>query len=146
MIAREAVEADLEGMRVLNNHLQPADPVLPASELQAVWRRMLGNESMHCFVIELDGQLAATCTLVVVPNLTRSARPYGFIENVVTHRDYRRRGLGTAVLQAALDLAWSQGCYKVMLMTGSREAGTHAFYAEAGFQAGEKTAYVARPG
>jgi hypothetical protein len=42
-----------------------------------------------------------------------------------------------------LDEAWSLGCYKVMLMTGREDA--HAFYEKAGFKAGVKTAFVARP-
>ena len=57
------------------------------------------------------------CTVTVVPNLTRGCQPYGLIENVVTHAEHRQRGYGKAVLAEALALAWSQGCYKVMLMT-----------------------------
>jgi hypothetical protein len=44
-------------------------------------------------------------------------------------------------VQAATDA----GCYKVMLMTGSRRESTHAFYRACGFDPGEKTAYVIKP-
>ena len=37
------------------------------------------------------------------------------------------------------------GCYKVMLMTGSKRASTHAFYRACGFVADDKTGLVARP-
>jgi len=52
--------------------------------------------------------LVASCALAIIANLTRGARPYAVIENVVTHESYRRRGLGTAVLHHAVDLARSR--------------------------------------
>ena len=87
----------------------------------------------------------STCTLILVPNLTRGGRPYGLIENVVTHPDYRRRGLGTSVLKRALQAAWERNCYKVMLLTGSKNEATLRFYEKAGFARGVKTGFVARP-
>jgi GNAT superfamily N-acetyltransferase len=83
--------------------------------------------------------------LQVVPNLTRGARPYGLIENVVTRQDKRGQGYGSAVLKAALDLAWEKGCYKVMMLTGRKDAKVFGFYEKAGFKAGVKTGFVAVP-
>jgi GNAT superfamily N-acetyltransferase len=78
--------------------------------------------------------LAADCTVIVIPNLTRGGKPYALIENVVTHAGHRNRGFGKAVLKAAVERAWGHGCYKAMLMTGSKEASTIAFYEAAGFE------------
>jgi GNAT superfamily N-acetyltransferase len=50
------------------------------------------------------------------------------------------------VLRSALDLAWRLGCYKVMLLTGSKEPGVHRFYERAGFAKDDKTGFIARPG
>ena len=83
---------------------------------------------------EFGGRLAASCSLVVVPNLTRGGSSYGLIENVVTHSDYRKRGFGRQLLTAASDAAWQAGCYKVMLMTGSKKPETLNFYGSAGFE------------
>ena len=81
---------------------------------------------------------------MVVPNLTRDARPYALVENVVTRADCRRQGHASACLARAVEIARDAGCYKVMLMTGARDAGTLAFYRRAGFDGGEKTAFVRR--
>lgn len=63
----------------------------------------------------------------------------------MTHADFRRRGLGTALLEHVLSFAWQAGCYKVMLMTGRKDEGTFAFYEAAGFNAHEKQAFIAKP-
>jgi GNAT superfamily N-acetyltransferase len=83
--------------------------------------------------------------LSIIPNLTRGCKPYGLVENVVTHRDFRRKGCGTAVLQYALRHAWSRRCYKVMLMTGRKDEGTYQFYESAGFDRHAKQAFLAKP-
>lgn len=93
---------------------------------------------------EVAGVLASSCALAVIPNLSRSARPYGVIENVVTHADYRRTGLAHAVLQAALATAWAADCYKVMLATGSQQEATLRFYEQAGFHRGGKAFFEVR--
>jgi GNAT superfamily N-acetyltransferase len=80
-----------------------------------------------------------------VPNLTRACRPYGLIENVVTHPNHRNKGHGKAVLAHSLSFAWSQDCYKVMLLTGSKREAVYRFYEAAGFDRNEKQAFVARP-
>jgi GNAT superfamily N-acetyltransferase len=85
-----------------------------------------------------------SCTLSIIPNLTRGARSYGVIENVVTHPGHRRTGLGRSVLASALEAAWDANCYKVMLATGSPKSETLRFYESAGFERGGKTFFQAR--
>jgi GNAT superfamily N-acetyltransferase len=86
-----------------------------------------------------------SCTLIVIPNLTRRGAPYALIENVVTHADHRRAGHGRAVLKAAVAAAWAAGCYKVMLLTGRKDAGTLAFYLRAGFEQSKTGFQIRRP-
>ena len=71
---------------------------------------------------------------MIVPNLTRGGKPYALIENVVTHANWRKRGFGSAILAEAANRAWRHDCYKIMLMTGSNDPATLAFYEEAGFE------------
>ena len=137
---------ELEGLLALYKHLHAKDDPLPGrAEVCEVWEAMLASPMMRCFVIERDGRLVSSCVLTIIPNLTRGARPYGLIENVVTHADCRQQGLATAVLRHALDVSWRAGCYKVMLLTGRKDPAVHRFYQKAGFEGGEKAGYVARP-
>ena len=143
---REIAEDELSALLCLYAHLHLEDEMSPFSEALPAWKKLRQDPNQHFFGAYWDGSLASTCTLVVVPNLTRQMRSYALIENVVTHPDHRRRGLGTALLKHALTAAWAQNCYKVMLLTGSRNEQTLRFYESAGFQRGDKTGFVARPG
>lgn len=137
---------ELRSLLALYRHLHPADPELAeTADLAELWARICDDRSLHYLGAEADGSLVAACTMAIIPNLTRAARPYGLIENVVTHRDFRRRGIGTALLRATLQIAWGCGCYKVMLLTSRRDEATLRFYEQAGFQGGVKTGFVAKP-
>ncbi|MBU0746348.1 MAG: GNAT family N-acetyltransferase [Gammaproteobacteria bacterium] len=129
----------------LYKHLHEHDDPLPsASAVEAVWAEVLANPRIQYLGAYVDGALVSTCTLTVVPNLTRACRPYGVIENVVTHPTYRGQGWGQAILKHALDQARQQHCYKVMLMTGRRDETTLQFYEKAGFDRRGKQAFVAK--
>ena len=145
MTVREATNADFESVVRLYRQLNPDDPVLVDGSDRATFEVIVETSNLHIFVAEIEGLIAATCYLNVIPNLTRRASPYGVIENVVTDVSFRGKGLGKAVVQQALRQAWLAGCYKVMLLTGSRKESTREFYRACGFNDDEKIAFVARP-
>jgi GNAT superfamily N-acetyltransferase len=129
----------------LYQHLNSDDPPLMiTSDIENLWNGILNDPNLHYLVAVKNGQLISSCTLAIIKNLTRNARPYGLIENVVTHESYRNQGYGTALLRKAVEIAKNVGCYKVMLMTGRKEESTLNFYEKAGFHKGEKTAFLIR--
>ncbi len=145
MTLREATDADLPGLLALYAHLHDEPPLPPGGDTERLWRSLRGHPGLHCIVADAEGFLVSTATLVIVPNLTRGGRPYGLIENVVTHASHRRRGWGGRVLRHALSLAWERGCYKVMLLTSRTDEGVLRFYERAGMVRGVKTGFTARP-
>jgi len=138
-------EKELASLLSLYRHLHPSDPQLAMSEdIERLWKRIVSDSQLRYLVADVAGRIVSTCNLTIIPNLTRGARPYGLIENVVTHPDFRRRGIGTRILRAALEMAWEYDCYKVMLLTSRKDEGTLRFYQQAGFEAGIKTGFVAK--
>jgi GNAT superfamily N-acetyltransferase len=143
---RTIEQHELSALLDLYRHLHAADAPLPADgALRQAWNQVLADPKVHVLVADVNGSLAASCTLVIIPNLTRGACPYGLVENVVTHSAYRRKGIGTRLLKHALQMAWERNCYKVMLLTGSKSEGTLQFYEQAGFRRGIKTGFIATP-
>ncbi|NTV90374.1 MAG: GNAT family N-acetyltransferase [Clostridiales bacterium] len=134
---------ELPGLMRLYRQLHPEDPELKLDDiLKEHWDSIFNDPNLHYIVAAEGGEILSTCTISIIRNLTRGMRPYGLIENVVTDINARKRGLGTGVLRKAVDIARENNCYKVMLMTGSKEKSTLRFYEEAGFASGLKTGFV----
>lgn len=144
MTVREAEPRDLDALLNLYTHLHSNPLPEKDSRLAGIWKQITDDPNHHILLAEADGVPAASCVVLIVPNLTNAQRPYALIENVVTDSAYRRRGLATACLKAAQALAAREGCYKIMLMTGAKDAGTLYFYEQAGFDRHEKTAFIMR--
>ena len=129
----------------LYKYLNPDDPDIKGTDyITQLWAEIFNDPDQYYFVVEEDGRLVSTCMLAIIKNLTRSGRPFGLIEYVVTHSEYRNRGYGTAILQKAVETAKNNNCYKVMLLTGRKEESTLRFYEQAGFERGVKTGFVKR--
>lgn len=145
MNVRALHRQELQAVLSLYQHLHECDepPPLPAAA-EAVWEEAMANQRCRYFGGFEGSELVSSCTITVIPNLTRGCRPYALIENVVTHRQHRNKGWGKAVLREALAFAWLQGCYKVMLLTGRKDEAVFRFYEGAGFSRHDKQAFVAR--
>jgi GNAT superfamily N-acetyltransferase len=136
----------LPQLLALYAHLHASDDPLPGIDVvEATWQELMANPRYQCFGGYVGDELVSSCTLTVVPNLTRGCKPYGLIENVVTHAGHRNLGYGKSVLAHALSHAWSEGCYKVMLLTGRKSEAAFKFYESVGFDRHEKQAFIAKP-
>ncbi len=131
---RDAVSSDLDELLGLYAQLNPSDPGLPGDAAERIFAEMAAREGLYVLVAVVDGKLVGSVTLVVIPNLTRSGASYALAENVVTHDDYRRRGIGKALIAEAARRAEGAGCYKLMLLTGRTEPHVRAFYTDCGFR------------
>jgi len=144
MRTRRAVANDLPAILELYRHLSEDMPALTPDKAQGLWADLLAHPGAQVFVCALDPTIVATCTLVTAPNLMHGGAPLALIENVVTHRAFRRRGYGRACLATALDAAWRAGCRRVMLLTSQTDPAVFAFYQSCGFETGRKTGLLAR--
>ncbi|MGF6176710.1 GNAT family N-acetyltransferase [Ensifer sp. 4252] len=140
---RAASADDLPGLLALYGELNPDDPALDAALAADRFAAILARPGMTVFIGLADDIAAASVTSVVVPNLTRGGAPYALIENVVTSAAFRRRGFAGALIRHAIAKAWDAGCYKVMLLTGSKDPATLRFYENCGFRQ-DKTGYQIR--
>jgi GNAT superfamily N-acetyltransferase len=146
MKIRAIRESELNSVLALYTHLHSTDEPVPSDEIAIhVWQELMAN-TRRCYLGGYEGnELVSSCTVIVIPNLTRGCRPYAVIENVVTHANHRNKGWGKAILKSALDFAWEQHCYKAMLSTGRKDEAVFKFYEAAGFNRNAKQAFTAKP-
>lgn len=143
MGARFALYNDFEGIMDLYEILHPEDIIAPLSKLKSVWDEIMNNPERYRYVVvEEEGKIVATSNITIIPNLTRTGRPYAVIENVITHPDVRRRGFGRATIQLLLGFAREHNCYKVMLLSSNKRKESHEFYRSIGFSDDAKCGFT----
>ena len=142
--ARLAQAADLASLLELYRVSEVSPSAEPPERAEQIWLEMLSDDGVAVFVSAVNAQIAASCMLITAPNLLRAGRRHGFLENVVTHPDFRGQGHGRAVVDAALIAAWSKDCYHVLMQSGREDPRVHRFYQRCGFEPGLRVGYVAR--
>ena len=141
-MVREARIEDLDELLRLYLFLHEDSIPKLNEHLEKTWNQIIEDQNHHLIVNEIDGKIVSSCVCVIIPNLTRNVRPYAFVENVVTHADYRGRGLARECLNYAKEISEKENCYKMMLLTGSKKSETLRFYENSGYNSGDKTAFV----
>lgn len=141
-MVREVKEDELNELLELYLHLHEKSMPEMSEHLDKTWKTIMQDENHHIIVKVVDDKIVSSCVCVIIPNLTRNIRPYAFIENVVTHADYRGKGYATECLDYAREIAEKANCYKMMLLTGSKTESTLRFYQNAGYNSTDKTAFI----
>lgn len=139
---REARREELNEILELYLSLHETEVPEDSEHLRQTWEKIVSDRDHHLIVCEMEGRIVSSCVCVIIPNLTWHVRPYAFVENVVTHKDCRGRGYATACLNYAKRIAEQNNCYKMMLLTGSKNPGTFNFYRNAGYNSLDKTAFI----
>ena len=139
---REARKKDLEALLELYLYLHEDSIPKHDEHLEKIWNQIIEDPNHHLIVNEIDGQIISSCVCIIIPNLTRNVRPYAFVENVVTHVDFRGNGYAGECLDYAKKIAEKENCYKMMLLTGSKKPETMHFYEKAGYSSSDKTAFI----
>ncbi len=120
------------------------DPLPDDTIVQGVWETIIKSPNLAALGVFDKDLLMASCSIAIIPNLTRGCRPYALIEHIATHRQNRRKGYASAMLDFASDFAKEKGCYKVMFMTGHLSDKIKKFCQASGFESGVKNAYIKR--
>ncbi|MEG0979152.1 MAG: GNAT family N-acetyltransferase [Oscillospiraceae bacterium] len=137
-----ADSADLEGLLELYVHLN--DNSLPKIDerIENIWSEILEDKNRHTLVARDKKRVVASLSLFINQSLVRNQRPFALVEYVVTHPEYRGKGIAGKLLEIAQQKSQEQNCYKIMLITGQSSEKVHRLYQNSGYKSQGKTAYV----
>ncbi|MBN2067481.1 MAG: GNAT family N-acetyltransferase [Candidatus Diapherotrites archaeon] len=117
-VLRHAEHKDLERLIELVHQLSPPKPHeanVSNGQLRCILDNLIKDDNYHVCVLEKEGRVLATATLLLQMNLSHGGRPFGHIENVVVDTKQRGQGLGKVIIDHLLEKAREKNCYKVVL-------------------------------
>ncbi|KUL77666.1 MULTISPECIES: GNAT family N-acetyltransferase [unclassified Streptomyces] len=101
----------------------------------AALERLQGDPHQHVVVAVREGRVVGTLQLTIVPGLSRRGATRSIIEGVRIHADERGSGLGTQLIEWAVDESRRQDCRLVQLTSDKTRTDAHRFYQRLGFTA-----------
>ncbi|MFF6948376.1 GNAT family N-acetyltransferase [Streptomyces iakyrus] len=101
----------------------------------AALERLSADPNQHVVVAVRQGRVVGTLQLTIIPGLSRRGATRSIIEGVRIHADERGSGLGTQLIEWAIDTSREQGCQLVQLTSDRTRSDAHRFYERLGFTA-----------
>lgn len=83
--------------------------------------------------VEEEGKIFASAYLYIMFNDLHK-EPFGFLENVFVKEESRGKGVGSKLVEAIIDLAKKENCYKLIGTSRYDNSGVHVFYDKLGFK------------
>ncbi|MFH8386630.1 GNAT family N-acetyltransferase [Kitasatospora sp. NPDC018058] len=102
---------------------------------RTAFTRIDGDPHQHLMVAERAGRVVGTLQLTVVPGLSRTGSTRTIIEAVRIHADERGSGLGTELIEWAVERSRELGADLVQLTSDATRTDAHRFYERLGFVA-----------
>ncbi|GAP45913.1 GNAT family N-acetyltransferase [Streptomyces azureus] len=101
----------------------------------AALERLSADPNQRLVVAVREGRVVGTLQLTIIPGLSRRGATRSIIEGVRVHADERGSGLGTQLIEWAIDESRHQGCQLVQLTSDNTRTDAHRFYERLGFTA-----------
>lgn len=99
----------------------------------AAFERLAADPNQHLLVAERDGRVVGTLQLTLIPGLSRKGATRGLIEAVRVSSTERGNGLGTALIEHAVEESRRLGASLVQLTSDASRTDAHRFYERLGF-------------
>ena len=136
LIIRSATEDDIGAIV----HLLADDPLGRTRETtddlapyEAAFAREAAAPGQHLVVAERAGRIVGTLQLTVIPGLSRRGATRTIIEGVRVASSERGSGLGTTLLEWAVEQSRRLGVDLVQLTSDATRTDAHRFYERLGF-------------
>lgn len=137
MIIRKAKKDDIEQLCILLDYLFSLEvEFVPNKELQVKGLSTILDDSNigEIFVALEDDKIIGMVNLLYTVSTALGNR-VAILEDMIVDPEYRKQGIGTKLIEYALEKAKSAGCQRVTLLTDSENLKAQKFYRDQGFDA-----------
>ena len=136
VVIRRATATDVPGIvaMIADDQLGATRESLddPAPYLKA-FEQIDADPNQVLVVAERNGELVGTLQLTIIPGLSRRGSSRGLIEAVRVAAPARGSGLGTTLIEWAIQESRTRGCALVQLTSDKTRTEAHRFYDHLGF-------------
>ncbi|MEU6877595.1 GNAT family N-acetyltransferase [Streptomyces sp. NPDC046712] len=101
----------------------------------AAFERLAQDPNQHLVVAVRGSKVVGTLQLTIIPGLSRRGSTRSIIEGVRIHAEERGSGLGTELIEWAVEESRRQDCQLVQLTSDATRTDAHRFYERLGFEA-----------
>ncbi|MGW6278355.1 N-acetyltransferase family protein [Kribbella sp. NPDC055071] len=136
VVIRRATAADVAGIvaMIADDQLgatrESVDDLTP---YLSAFERIDADPHQVLIVAERNDELVGTLQLTIVPGLSRRGSTRGLIEAVRVAAPARGSGLGTTLIEWAIEESRNRGCTLVQLTSDKTRTAAHRFYERLGF-------------
>ena len=100
----------------------------------AAFREIDGDPRQYLAIAEQEGEIVGTLQLTFIPGLSHKGMTRALIEAVRVSSAARGGGIGSRLIEWAVEEACTRGCGMVQLTTNAARTDAHRFYAKLGFE------------
>jgi GNAT superfamily N-acetyltransferase len=126
MYIRTAKAEDIDAILSLLQQLWPGRE-LNQGNLQDIFYRGIENDDAMYLCAETDGNVIGFCAMAIRDSFWQ-AGPLAYIEIVIVDSNIRGQGIGTRLMEEAIDIARDRGCKKLELDSAFHREKAHGFY------------------
>ena len=139
---RDATAADIPIMLTLSHagdargpKTPPLDPAMFADPRTLEAFSAIDADPAHRLIVaERNGEVVGTLQITIIPGLPNFGMKRGLLENVHIRSDQRGSGLGSIMVQWAIERCREAGCGNVQLTSNKLRLDAHRFYRKLGFE------------
>ena len=113
-------EADLEQLAALYGQLGATKTCIES--MQAALQKNNSSGGPVVFVARIDGKVVGTLLAATCQMLFGECRSFMVVEDVVVDANYRRQGIGKALMQHVEQFARDRNCSYIMLITDTERS------------------------
>lgn len=131
MHIRIMVKEDIPDLAVLYKQFWNEDSKIRVMESKFVELRENHN---YIFISALEGNhLIGSVSGIICEELYGECKPFLVIENLIVDHEYRRKGIGNALMTEIEQIAIKNDCYQIFVITNNDRPDAIAFYESIGF-------------